>query len=235
MSTIPGPLAAEIHIHRLTIPHHPTELAHLQQLLSPYELNRASLLKSDRARNRFIAGRGSLRTVLSFYLDNAPEDIQLECGEHGKPFLADNCKNLRFNLAHSGELLLVAVTAGVEVGVDIEKAEAGKPFFDMAKLAFSSQEQKKLLEIHESHLQMDAFYRCWVRKEACMKACGRGFSLPSNSFDVSMLAGEQSQQIVRCNQTGWQVLDVTVPQGYYAALAVESSASSHPYISFINI
>lgn len=226
MNSIPMPLGTEVHVHCLTLPHHPVELAHLKQLLSPYETKRTDLLKSGQVRNNFVAGRGVLRKILGRYLSIAPENVQLDYGNHGKPFLLDHKGFLNFNLSHAGDLLILAVSAAIEVGIDIEKTDADIPLHDMARLAFSHQEQKELFELPSFDLQTTAFYRCWVRKEACMKACGRGFSLPSNSFDVSVLNFEEPNQTVWCDQKNWHLLDIAVPQNYSAALAVQTTCSA---------
>ena len=226
MNTTPHPDAGEVHIYTVILPHSPPELERLGRFLSATETDRARLLMNDQIRMRFIAGRGILRGALGSYLGVAPENVPLAAGEHGKPCLTDNAKNLRFNLSHAGDLLVLAVTVDLEVGVDIEKIEADKPVHDMARIAFSRREQEELLSL-PFPLQTDAFYRCWVRKESCLKACGSGFSFPSNSFYISTLKTE-TPLLTTCCSKKWHVLDIQVPQGYCAALAVEASCSSLP-------
>jgi 4'-phosphopantetheinyl transferase len=114
------------------------------------------------------------------------------------------------------------------VGVDIETIQADKPVHSMARLAFSPREQEDLLTLPSSQLQSTAFYRCWVRKEACLKACGRGFSLPGSSFDVPICVEKLPQQtLITCNQSLWHVQDIDVPDTCCAALAVEAGGISH--------
>lgn len=231
MKTTPRPLDGDVHIHCLTLPHLPAELAHLEKLLSPSEISRATLLKSDQARSRFIAGRGIVREILGGYVGIAAENVPIATGEHGKPYLADRGETLRFNLSHAEDLLIVAVATDIDVGVDIEKVAVDKALSDMARLAFSRHEQEVLLNLTSHQLKTEAFYRCWVRKEACMKACGKGFSLPGNSFDVSLLDGELPSQTVWCDQASWHVQDIDVPHNYSAALAVETR-SSDPHLIY---
>jgi 4'-phosphopantetheinyl transferase len=213
-------------MYSIALPHHPSELSHLENLLSASETDRAGQLKNDRAKKRYIAGRGVLREILGGYLGVAPEKVQIATGEHGKPYLADCAENIRFNLSHTGEVMLLAVSSSLEVGVDIETIETDKPLNDIARIAFSLREQEELLSIPSAHQQTTAFYRCWVRKEACIKACGSGFSLPGNSFDVTCCNEEKPSRIVCCNQSFWHVLDIHVPQPYCAALAVEAGCPS---------
>jgi len=218
------PPAGEIHLHYPALPHHEPELTRLERQLSPAEAVRAERLKSPLARNRFIAGRGMLRRILGQYLGIDPADVEIAAGEHGKPFLADSAANLRFNVSHADEILVLAVTVDVEIGVDIERIDAGKDIHAMARLAFSRQEQEELLAMPAAQ-QVEAFHRCWVRKEACLKACGRGFVLPGGSFSVSLRNEAPAEALVCCNEATWHVLDIDAPHNYCGALAFEARAS----------
>jgi 4'-phosphopantetheinyl transferase len=221
------PLDGEIHLYSWPLQQETSELTRFERLLSTSEADRAGQLKSAQAKNHFIAGRGMLRDILGGYLCIDPAEVRIATGEHGKPFLADGALDLRFNLSHADEILVLAVAAGVEVGVDIERIDAGKAIHDMARLAFSRQEQEELLAMPASR-QVEAFYRCWVRKEACLKACGRGFSLPGSSFSVPLFNGAPAITRVVCNETIWQVQDIDVPHNYCAALVFETRSSDLP-------
>lgn len=226
MNAIPQPLDGEVHLYRLSLSHEAFGLTRCERILSATEMKRADLLKSDLARKRFITGRGLLRDVLGGYLDSDPADVKIATGEHGKPFLTDGAADLRFNLSHVDDILVIAVAAGVEVGVDIEKIDANKPVHDMARLAFSLREQKELSSTTPSQ-QIKAFHRCWARKEACLKACGIGFSLPGSSFDVPVCLEEPpASTLINCNHSLWHVHDVDVPENYCAAVAVEAGGES---------
>jgi 4'-phosphopantetheinyl transferase len=223
------PLDCEVHIYCLALPpQNPSELLRLKQLLSESEIDRVNMLKSDQAKERFIERRGVLREILGGCLGIEPEDVRLDAGEHGKPYLVDCGENLRFNLSHAGEMFLLAVSAGIEVGIDIEAIDLDKPLNNMAKLAFSRHEQEELLKFTSSQLQTEAFFSCWVRKEACLKACGRGFSLPGSSFDVPLHITEPPMPVISCNQKLWHVMNIDVPKNYCAALAVEIGCLSLP-------
>lgn len=228
MNTTPWPRDNEVHLYGLALPNDPVELVRLGGFLTTSETERAGLLRSEQAKMRYIAGRGVLREILGGYLGIEAKTVQLVTGAHGKPFLAGAEANLCFNLAHSGDNYLLAVAANREVGIDIERIIPGKPLGDMTRMVFSRHEQEQLARLASTHLEA-AFYRCWVRKEACLKACGTGFSLPSNSFDVSPLSEATADMIVSCNQQCLQVLDLDMPPRYCAAMAVESVCSTrHP-------
>ena len=227
MNPAPRPLDGEIHLYCLTLPQETAELTRFERLLSQSEADRAGQLKSAQTRNRFIAGRGMLRDILGGYLCIDPAEVRIATGEHGKPFLADGALDLRFNLSHVDGILVLAVAVGVEVGVDIERIDAGKAIHDMARLAFSRQEQEELLAMPASQ-QVEAFYRCWVCKEACLKACGRGFSLPGSSFSIPLFNEASTIARVCCNETVWHVQAIDVPHNYCAVLAVEIRSSELP-------
>jgi 4'-phosphopantetheinyl transferase len=235
MNKTPRPCDGEVHIFCLTLTRQPSELSRLGLLLSSSETERAGLLKSELAKKRYIAGCGMLRKIMGGYLGLEPEDVRIAAGEHGKPFLANVGENLRYNLSHSGDMFVLAVATGIEVGVDIEKVEADKPFNDMARIVFSCREQEEIFSLPTSDMLAAAFYRCWVRKEACLKACGSGFSLPGNSFDVSPNNELTASQPVRCDKSCWHVLDIDVPQYFCAALAVEARSPALPPPKLVRI
>lgn len=224
MKPIPWPLDNEVHLYRMVQPHDPSELARLGRLLDQSENGRAALLKCERARQRTIAGRGMLREILGGYLGIEANAVQLAAGGHGKPFLVAAKARLCFNLAHSGDDFLLVVAANREVGVDIETIDPGKPLSQMAGMVFSRQEQEQWSAL-ASPRREEAFYRVWVRKEACLKACGRGFSLPANSVEISPAHEPTAAMMARCEQRNWHVLDIDVPAPCCAALAVEICGS----------
>ena len=169
-----------------------------------------------------------LREILGGYLGVQPEELHFAVGEQGKPYLCGNDR-LHFNLSHSGALFILAVSAEREVGIDIEQRRNDTPFPDMARLAFSPREQEQLFTL-PGHLQRSAFYRCWTRKEAFMKACGMGFALQSNSFDISLFQETPVELISPDDLTHWTLEDVAVPDGYCAALAVKRAKPIIHYI-----
>ena len=216
-----------VYLHCILLSQQFPELPRLRQLLSQSETDRSTLLKDDLAQKRSIAGRGVVREILGGYLGVAPGKVHIVTGEHGKPYLAECTESIRFNLSHSEDMLILAVSACRNVGVDIEAIKTDTPLNNMARLAFSPREQEELFTLPNSHLHSTAFYRCWVRKEACLKACGRGFSLPGYSFDVPVCIEKLPlQTLINCNQSLWHVQDIDVPQNYCAAVAVEAGAAS---------
>jgi 4'-phosphopantetheinyl transferase len=222
----PRPQNNEVHIHCLTLA---TEIS---RYVSPDEMFRADRLLDLNKRNRFIANRGLLREILSRYLGVKAGELHFIVGEHGKPRLSGNKADnnpLHFNLSHSGDLFLLAVAADREVGIDVEQIHNDTPYSDMARLVFSPDEQQELLALPEN-LQRGAFYRCWTRKEAFMKACGMGFTLMSNSLDSNFFRKTPAGFVSPDDVSLWTLEDIAAPENHCAALAVKGA---NPIIRYV--
>lgn len=151
------------------------------QLLSEDERARADRFVFAKHRRRFIHGRGRLRQILASYLDVAPQMLAFEASAYGKPSLA-GAPGLHFNLSHSEDLGALGVSTDVELGVDIEWIRPLKE--DIANRYFAPRECDALQALPAA-LQPRAFFECWTRKEAYIKASGEGLSLPLDSFEVA--------------------------------------------------
>jgi 4'-phosphopantetheinyl transferase len=180
--------------------------------LSADERERAARFRFDRDRDRFIVCRGTLRELLGARMCVPPAHLQFVYGRFGKPSL--NESDLRFNVSHARCMGMIAITRGREVGCDIERID---PLFadSIPEQFFSPYEVSSLRALPESD-QCGAFFRCWTRKEAFMKACGLGMSLPLDSFDVT-IAPHQPAALLR-GADGWSLHSVDAPPGYAAAL-----------------
>jgi 4'-phosphopantetheinyl transferase len=154
-----------------------------EQVLSPDERARASRYRFEQDRRRFMAGRAALRGILARYLDASPRHVAIGYGATGKPYALDD-PSLRFNLAHSGDVALVGVARGIDVGVDVEALRPAPGWQRIAGKMFSAQE-KRLLEAAPPETRLEVFFRCWTRKEALSKAIGGGLSLPWPELDTA--------------------------------------------------
>ena len=152
----------------------------LAPILSPDERARALRFRFDHHRTAYVTGRGMLRLLLGRYLDSDPARLSFVPSPMGKPALAveHNRDSIRFNVSHSNDLVLYAVTRDQEVGVDLEHV---RPLADMEKIAkrFFTARECAVLELISPEARETAFYTCWTRKEAYLKALGGGlFSSP---------------------------------------------------------
>lgn len=153
--------------------------------LSPAERERAERFRFDRDRRRYIAAHAQVRELLGRYAGAEAASLRFAHTAHGKPYLPGS--PLRFNLSHAHELAILAVAREREIGCDIEYVSPDVRTGELAARFFSPAERAAFgsLEDQERHR---AFFRCWTRKEAFVKARGEGLSLPLEDFDVSVTA-----------------------------------------------
>lgn len=195
-------------------------------LLASDERARAERFHFERDRRRFTVARGVLRTLLGRYLGTDPRAVAFGYESHGKPVLADPfaAHGLRFNVSHSGEMALFAFARGREVGVDVEEVRRMEDGLDIAVRFFSEAEVAAFRALPEE-IRDDAFFNCWTRKEAYIKAVGEGLSFPLHVFDVSLAPGEPARLLAsRDPQQAerWSLRGLPDPApGYRAALVVE--------------
>lgn len=185
--------ATDVHVWRAELDTAGAHLSTLQAVLARDEVERSERFRFDVHRNRFVACRGILRLLLSRYLQLPPQSIALEASEYGKPFLASRHRtDLTFNVSHSHELALIAVARARALGVDVEHMREGFAEDTLAERFFAPGEVAALRALPRSR-QMPAFFECWVRKEAYVKARGTGLSTPLDSFDVSFGDGKPAR------------------------------------------
>ena len=201
----------------------------LAQTLSAGERERAARFHFEADGRRFAVGRGLLRAILGRYLRIAPSNVQFSVGQHGKPALAQSLGQaaIRFNLAHSGELALYAISHN-EVGIDIELIRPIQDSEQIAERYYSHRERAAQHSLTQEGWN-EAFLRHWTRKEAYLKARGCGLSLEPDQFEVlphpdgSLMldvAGDPGEA------TRWSLVDLTPAGDCVGALAVEGHAWS---------
>jgi 4'-phosphopantetheinyl transferase len=200
--------------------------AALRALLSPDERERGRRFHFERDRRRFVNARGLLRVLLGRYLDVLPSSLLFGYGPRGKPFLAGH-DEVRFNVSHSGGLALLAFARGCELGVDIEQERALAGSADIARHYFSAGEEEALRSLAPEQREA-AFFRCWTRKEAFIKATGDGLSRPLDTFDVTLAPGEPARLLrvqgePEAMRRFW-LEDLRPAPGFAGALAVEGTA-----------
>lgn len=169
-----------------------------------------------------------LRRLLASYLGHAdPRDVAFAYGPHGKPKLEKNHSaplgvRLRFNLAHSGGFALFAFALAHEVGIDVEQHHLLSDMHSVMRSCFATGEREGISALSSSAEQHDAFFRCWTRKEAVLKALGSGLAKPLDSFEVS-IKEEDPRLLSMANEAGasdaWHFLHLTPAPGFVGALA----------------
>lgn len=227
----PARLALErddVHVWRAALDVELAYIRRLEGMLSEDERARADRFYFEKDRDRFVAAHGLLRSILGRYLELSPDHLQFVYGDYGKPALAgqSGVQGICFNMSHSEGLGLYVVTRGREVGIDVEHRRPNFATRDVAEKFFSPREVATLFGLPES-LQSEAFFNCWTRKEAYIKARGMGLSLPLDQFDVSLVPGEPAALLHTSDDpmetSRWCLQELVPAPDYAAALAVAGS------------
>jgi 4'-phosphopantetheinyl transferase len=209
----------ELHVWRASLDS-PSQLLHrFTGTLNANEKERAEKFLVPQAREHFITARGILRALLSMYLEIDPEKVELQHGPEGKPSLSYvHNSQICFSVSHSQGMGLFAFAQRHEVGVDIERIKANFRSMEIASHFFATDEVTALAKL-PPELEAEAFYACWTRKEAYVKARGRGLSIPLKSFTVNFT---DSEQLLR-DETGapWSCYRLEPTPGFAGAVVAE--------------
>lgn len=225
----------EVHVWAAPLDLAEDDVARLADLLSADERERARRFVFERDRRRFICGRGTLRSILATYLNIEARALAFAYSPRGKPSLTSG-EGLKFNLGHSGDLMIAGVTRECEIGVDVELIRPMEDAEEIANRFFSEREASGLRASPASERD-GAFFNLWTRKEALLKATGEGLSESLNQVEVSFLAGDPARVIgmprghVTADQ--WTLVELNPAAGFVGALAAparEFRPSCHLWI-----
>ncbi|HEV3468492.1 MAG TPA: 4'-phosphopantetheinyl transferase superfamily protein [Pyrinomonadaceae bacterium] len=221
-----SPRPGEVHVWRAFLDQKLPHLPRLFGLLSADERERAGRFRSETDRQRFVVRRAALRIILGRCQGFEPRRLRFEYGPHGKPSLAEEFGGdaLGFSVSHSRGAAVYAVARGRRVGVDVERVRPLPDAGQVARRFFSPGEAAALGAVAPDE-RLEAFYNCWTRKEAFVKACGEGLSRPLDTFDVTLAPREAARLLSvegdARNAAPWSMRSLTPAPGYRAALVVE--------------
>jgi 4'-phosphopantetheinyl transferase len=223
--------ADTVHVWTASLEVADAELACYAHTLDATEHAHAQRFRFERDRRRFIVARGVRRTLLARYARVAPHRLAFGAGQWGKPHLLEPlpARTIRFNASRSGGIALIGVAVGREIGVDVELERDILDWDEIAERFFSVRERRELQAVPAGQKRL-AFFTCWTRKEAYIKARGEGLSLPLDQFDVSLTPGSPAA-LLGCRVGGveleeaqrWHMPALCAQPGYLAALVVEGS------------
>ncbi|MGC2529859.1 MAG: 4'-phosphopantetheinyl transferase superfamily protein [Candidatus Acidiferrum sp.] len=226
ISWIPSPLEldiadGDIHLWRAYLDCEEQLLRRFEETLSDDEKDRAKRYFFQRDRDNFIATRGILRELLGKYIGSTPTEIEFRYSPYGKPSLMAKGfgQPIQFNLSHSHGLALFAFAVGRNLGVDVELVRSDFGGEEIAMRYFAPQEVEELRKLPAS-LQAEAFFLCWTRKEAYVKARGEGLQIALNSFHVSLTPG-QPELLYSDDSFRWSLRSLRPDQRYVGALVGE--------------
>ena len=198
---------------------------YFKSILSLDEQERAGRFRKIRDAQRYVAARGSLRSLLGGYLTIEPDRLRFAYGPSGKPGLAgeETLTSIRFSVSHSDDLALFGFARGHKIGVDVERIRPDVGVEDLAARYFSPNEFQKLRSLPADR-RREAFYCGWTRKEAYLKALGEGLSFPLDHVEVSLTPNEPA--ILKASgdpgvSRRWSVQHLSPAPGYIGTAAVE--------------
>jgi 4'-phosphopantetheinyl transferase len=215
-----------IHVWSVRLDPPAAEVERLGRRLSADEWQRANRFRFDQHRRQYVVGRGALRKLLAGYLETDPERIQFGYGPRGKPFLAQpqSAAGLRFNLSNSHELAVVGLVMGPEIGVDVERLRSMPDCEKISERFFSASERQALRGVSALRKE-EAFFNCWTRKEAYLKAVGEGLAAALDSFDVTLVPGDPPRMLSLEGDAEraarWSLYHLRPAGDYVAAVAVQ--------------
>jgi 4'-phosphopantetheinyl transferase len=216
----------DVHLWRASLDQPEPGVRQLVGTLCDDERARAERYRFEQDRRRYIVAHGALRAILGRYLGLPPHQVQFSYGPHGKPYLSQGSSRspLQFNLSDSHELALYAFTRGRRIGVDLEHVRP-MPDADQIAARFFSPRENAAWQALPPDQRQGAFFRCWTRKEAYVKALGEGLAQPLDEFDVTLAPGEPARLLhVEGDPQAaarWTLTTLVPAPGYAAALAVE--------------
>lgn len=212
----------QVHVWRASLKRNEMELAELLNLLDIQEKNRAAKFISEQAKNNFIAARGILRSLLAKYLHVKPQDLVFKQGQYGKLYLDSSI--LQFNISHSHDLALFIFALHQPVGIDVEFIRDDFDFVHIAQRFFSKKETADLLTLLPNQ-QLHAFFNCWSRKEAFIKAIGKGIFFALDEFSVEVSNKQEGRLQLHItdpefNAKDWSLEALNPADGYVGAFAI---------------
>lgn len=225
----------DVHIWQIALEQTIQKAKESAWVLSDNERQRAECFHFERHRRRFLVSHIALRQILARYTGMEPKHIQYQFTHYGKPHLSKDAQsNIEFNLSHSYERAMVAISKRQPVGVDIEYIRPTDDIASLAKRYFSPKEYQQFTELPKEKMLL-GFFNAWTRKESYIKAIGEGLSCSLETFDVSLKPGEPAQLLSIANDpqkaSSWTLRDVKAEVGYVAAFAVQlSNVNLHQWI-----
>lgn len=201
-------------------------------IISPEEQQRANRFHFEEDKESFIFYHGCKRLILSHYLHLPPNAINIAMREKGKPFLVE--KTIHFNLSHTKNLAILAVSKNTEIGVDIEQSKQSNSHLEIAKRFFHPEEYNYLKKINSEQLQQEAFFVLWTSKEAVLKATGEGISSGLDAFSVHPELMEQ-KALAHNHSQHISLVRLATPAGYVASLAAFGHLPSIIYKEFSSL
>lgn len=217
-----------VHLWAVVLEEFVDEVLKFRDLLSPVEQTAAQKFRFDKDRNRYVIRHGILRLIMSRYLRQPPSEIEFQLGAYGKPELRGNgaCIPLFFNTSHSADIAVCAITSACPIGVDVESMREIPEIEAVAHRFFLSGETRTLMDL-PADSRVQAFYACWTRKEALLKATGKGIAEDLAKVEVTLAPQDEPRVVCVSGDPGaheqWRLQPFSPALGYVGCLAYRNS------------
>lgn len=223
--TLPVPLKShEAHLWFVYTDHHYEQYLEYRALLTDQEIEREEKFRTEILKKKFTISRGILRLLLQSY-NQKVEGVDFCYGEHGKPFLRHNPNNLQFNLAHSHDLIIYGFLHQFQIGVDIEYIRDDFLPNDLVNYVFSDSEKKDYNTLKDSEKKL-AFYHAWTRKEAFVKAIGKGLFQSLEKIEITFKIGDKPKILSFENDfqvaNDWSLHSLKIAPEYVGAVVCQA-------------
>ena len=215
----------ELHIWHASLEQTTIGLRELEACLSGEESARADRFYSRKDRDAYVVSHGVLHCILSKYLGVDPSSVSFKHDHCGKPCVSPEINSMRlsFNMSHSGNFAVYGIKIDSLIGVDIEYMRPDVDIDSISEYAFTSAEREELGSLCTEE-RICGFYNCWTRKEALVKAIGRGISISLTDFDVTLSPGVLPRLLRVAGNIdspeNWRIFDINVKDSYAGAVAV---------------
>lgn len=210
----------------------------LAESLSEEETDRAKRFVHPSDRDRYVFSHGVLRSILCHYVGCVPRELGFKADEYSKPCLVSPAdgKGIQFNISHSGDMTLVAVSRGPAVGIDVELVREVPDALQIVTRFFSPQEREFFASVPQTDLR-DSFFDYWTSKEAFLKAMGEGLSYPLDEFSVVLRKGEPEGTVYtrnddQANAHCWRIVRLQPGSGYCGALVIPEHETGLRFLEF---
>jgi len=226
-----------VHVWTVYLRKERCNIERLLQYLSTDEIERAKKFRFEKDKKRFVTVRSILRNILCSYLDILPSDIEFCYNQFGKPRISEaiNMRKISFNASYSHNIALIAIALERDIGIDIEWIYRDCEHVEIANEFFSERERNVFLKL-PNESKVEAFYKCWTRKEALVKAIGKGLSFSLKDFDVSFAQNDRVRILdIRSSDqkaVDWNLIDINPGLAYQAALAVKGDIGTLRYYTW---
>ncbi len=224
----------EVHLWKIRVNDFKIHLDYLQNLLTEDENKRAQKFRFKKDYNCYIVARGCLRILLSRYCKKKPNTIQFHYSDNNKPFVKQY-PHIKFNVSHSGGVIIIGFTKDYEIGVDVEKLNLNLNHEEIATSFFSAEEINELTKLSIAN-RPQGFFNCWTRKEAFIKAEGSGLSFPLDQFVVSLDKENHAELLATKwdlnEKSKWFLKPFSPYKNYIGAIAIKGEINHVQWYDF---